>query len=71
MMQRFLPRTWNDVLALFLLVVIPAFWVGAGRGWIDLARLGDVNGALIAMWTLVVQYYFRRAPPGNGSPPPA
>ena len=57
-------RTFNDRLALFLLVVIPALWFLTGYGLIQLAP--EVTGALIATWTLVIQFYFRRNPPGNG-----
>ena len=66
LMDRILPRTWNDVLSVLILIIIPVVWGMAGSGHIDFARLGDLNGALIATWTLVVQYYFRRSPPTNG-----
>ena len=58
------PKSWNDILALLLLVVIPLLWGLQGLKVIALA--GEVTGALIATWTMVVQYYFRRAPPTNG-----
>ena len=57
-------RTFNDRLALFLLVVIPALWFLTGYKIIELAP--EVTGALIATWTLVVSYYFRKKPPSNG-----
>lgn len=65
LLSRLLPHNWNDVLAFMLLIAIPMVWVLAGRGWMDLTKLGDVNGVLITTWTLIIQYYFRRAPPGN------
>ena len=62
-------HTFNDRLALLLLPGIPGLWLYqaiSGR-----ALPGEINGALIATWTLVVQYYFRRAPAGgNGGAPP-
>lgn len=61
-------KTWNDRLALLLLLAIPGLWILSGRGIIALPA--EVVGALIATWTLVVQYYFRKAPPEapNGTP---
>ena len=54
------PKSWNDFLALLVLVTIPVLWGLQAKSDFELA--GEVNGALIATWTLVVQYYFRRAP---------
>ena len=71
MIPRLHRKNFNDTLALLLLVVIPALWLVAARGLVDLAKLGDVNGALIMTWGLVVQYYFRRAPPNGTEGPPA
>ena len=51
-------KTFNDRLALFLLVVIPVMWLLAGYGLVTLAP--EVTGALIVTWTLVIQFYFRR-----------
>ncbi len=62
-----MPRSWNDWLALLVLLVIPGLWIGQGLGW--LALPGEVLGASIAGWTLVLQYYFRKAPPNGGTPP--
>lgn len=66
LLSRVLPHNWNDILAVLLLTIIPALWILAGSGRIDLTKLGDLNGALIATWLLIVQYYFRRAPPNGG-----
>ena len=57
-------KSFNDRLALVLLGLIPTLWVLGGLGVIALAP--EVVGALIATWTLVVQYYFRRQPPQGG-----
>lgn len=55
-------RRFNDTLALVLLAgVIPALWVLDGRGYIELPE--TVAGGLVAAFTLVVQFYFRKAPP--------
>ena len=50
---------FNDLLALItLIVIIPGLWVGVGVGW--LALPGEVVGATIMGWTLVLQFYFRK-----------
>lgn len=49
------PQSWNDWLALIILIGIPAIWV-----WGHLQDI--ILGATIAGWTLVIQYYFRKAP---------
>lgn len=49
----------NDLLAILILAVIfPALWILDGRGIIRLP--GEVLGATIAAFTLIVQYYFRK-----------
>lgn len=49
----------NDLLALLIIVLVfPALWVLDGRGVISLP--GEVLGATIAAFTLIVQYYFRK-----------
>jgi hypothetical protein len=58
--QRFLPNNFNDFLALILILLISALWIFQGEKAISLRD--DVNGALVVIFTLVVQYYFRRAP---------
>ena len=51
-------KTFNDRLALFLMVVIPALWLLTGMG---IAQLPEaVVGATILQWGLVIQYYFRK-----------
>jgi hypothetical protein len=60
-MNRKIVRNTNDLLALLLLVlIIPALWLFQGMALINLP--GEVLGALIAIWTLIAQYYFRKAP---------
>ena len=53
-------KNWNDVLALIVLLLIIGVWITQGLGYINLA--GEIIGATIVGWTLVIQYYFRRAP---------
>ncbi len=56
----------NDVIALaMLIVVIPALWILQALNKLALAP--EVTGALIAGWTLILQYYFRKAPTNGGS----
>lgn len=60
-MKRKIIRNTNDLIAmLLLLVVIPALWVLQGLGRLTMS--GEVIGATIMGWTLVLQYYFRKAP---------
>jgi hypothetical protein len=54
-MRSALPRIWNDWLALLILTGVPVLWVFANLNEI-------VLGATISGWTLVVQFYFRKAP---------
>ena len=58
-------KTWNDRLALLLLLVIPLLWLASGRELITLAP--EVTGALIVTWTMIIQFYFRRQPPNGGA----
>ena len=52
-------KTINDLLALLMLIVIiPGLWIAQGRGVI--AMPGEVIGATIMGWTLVLQFYFRK-----------
>jgi len=51
-------KTFNDRLAVFLILLLPGLWIA--NQWISLPA--EVNGALIATWTLVIQYYFRKKP---------
>ena len=64
-------KSVNDLIALILLVVIiPGMWIVDGMKAIDLN--GEVRGATIMGFTLILQYYFRkklaeRKPDGGGS----
>jgi len=54
----------NDRLAQGLLFgIIPALWILTGRGILNLP--GEIIGATIAGWTLLIQYYFRKKPKEN------
>jgi hypothetical protein len=65
-MSRFIPQTFNDFFALFVVALIVALWIVQGISAITLRD--DVNGALVVLFTLIVQYYFRRAPPDKPTP---
>jgi hypothetical protein len=53
------PQTWNDVLALVFGLTILGFWVTTGCGLVDLPDI--ILGATISAFTLIIQYYFRKA----------
>jgi hypothetical protein len=59
-MNRFIPQNFNDLLALVLIAGIMVIWILTARDIICLPA--EVVGALIATWTLIVQYYFRKKP---------
>lgn len=53
-------RNFNDVLALLLMVfVVPGIWVAIGLGCLEVPDV--IVGATIPVWTLIAQYYFRKA----------
>jgi len=55
-------KKFNDLLALITIVgIIPGLWVATGLKAIVLP--GEIIGATIMAWGLVLQYYFRRKPP--------
>ena len=56
---RFLPQNFNDLLALFVIGLITALWIVQGCSKITLRD--DVNGALVVLFTLVIQFYFRKS----------
>ena len=58
--MKFIPQNFNDFLALGALAVIPGMWIMQAVMKISLPA--EVNGALIATFTLIIQFYFRRAP---------
>lgn len=51
-------KTFNDQLALYLLVAIPAIWLLSSRVGLEISD--QVEGALILAWGLVLQFYFRK-----------
>lgn len=54
-MRQWTPRRWNDVLAILILVLLPAYW------W--LGQPSDtIVGTTLAGWLLVVQFFFRKTP---------
>lgn len=58
--MKFIPQNFNDLLALVLMVlIIPGLWVLVGRGIIQVPEL--ITGATIPVWTLIAQFYFRKA----------
>jgi hypothetical protein len=56
---KFLPRTFNDFLCLFILSVIFAMWIMDGLKKIELNS--EVMTASIIFFTLIGQFYFRKA----------
>lgn len=51
-------ETFNHLLALILMVlIIPGIWVAQGLG--TLSMPGEVIGATIIAWGLVLRFYFR------------
>jgi hypothetical protein len=56
---RFIPQNFNDLLALGALIVIPVLWVLQGKCIITMPS--EVTGALIVTWSLIFQFYFRKA----------
>jgi hypothetical protein len=56
----------NNILALMMLIVVfPILWILDGSGIIKLP--GEVLGATIAAFTLIIQFYFRKR---SSSEPP-
>ena len=50
----------NDIIALLLLLfIIPGLWIAVGLNKLELP--GEIIGATIAGWTIILQYYFRKA----------
>ena len=62
-MSKLIPQNFNDLLALVLVLLIPLLWILAGRGVIILPP--EVLGALIVTWSLLIQYYYRKAKTEN------
>jgi hypothetical protein len=60
----FAPKNWNDILAVWVIVLLPVLLVFVYASGIPLPEI--VVGALVGGWTLTVQYYWRKAPPEGG-----
>jgi len=56
-------KTFRDRLAALLIPGLPILWVIAGTTAVDLP--GEALGATIAMWTLCIQFYFRKKTEGE------
>ena len=56
-------KKFSDRLALILVLLIPALW--AGNRWLQMP--GEIVGATIMSWGLVVQFYFRKKEPVDTS----
>jgi len=57
--MKFTPQTFNDLLALILMVVVvPGLWVAIGLKCLEIPDV--LTGATIPVWTLIAQYYFRK-----------
>jgi putative effector of murein hydrolase LrgA (UPF0299 family) len=55
-------KTWNDRIALMVMVGVPGLWVGNCflEKCLGAVMPGEVIGATIMAWTLVLQFYFRK-----------
>jgi hypothetical protein len=60
-------KQFNNLLALVLIALIITLWILQGLGLIKADA--EISGATIATFTLVVQFYFRKAPPATPSTP--
>ena len=52
--MKLMPQNWNDTLSLIGIVIISIMWK-----WGSFPE--GVNGALIVTWTLIWNFYFRKA----------
>jgi hypothetical protein len=64
--MKFIPQNFNDLLALGALFIIPTLWILQGKDIIDVQP--EVTGALIVTWSLIFQYYFRKAKDETNNP---
>jgi hypothetical protein len=53
-------KTFNDLFALVVVFLIIGLWIIQGLNQIVLRD--DVNGALVVLFTLIIQFYFRKSP---------
>lgn len=59
-------KTFNDLLALILVIMLIILFALQGLNILNLP--GEINGALIATFTLVIQFYFRKSKPMETAP---
>ena len=62
-MKKFIPQNFNDLLCLIVMGMIFTLWLLSGYGKINLNP--EVLGASIAFFTIIGQYYFRKAKTGD------
>lgn len=56
-------KTFNDLLALIVMILIIILWALQGLNLLNLA--GEIIGATIAIFTLIGQFYFRKSKPAD------
>lgn len=56
--MRWIPKSWNDALSVPVIVLLPLMLVFVYANGIPLPEI--VIGALVAGWTLAVQFYYRK-----------
>jgi hypothetical protein len=64
-MGKLLPQTFNDTLCLCLMGVISLLWALDGFNWRGFELNKEVLGASIAFFTIIGQYYYRKAKSEN------
>ena len=63
-MKKFIPQTFNDLLALVLIGLIFVLWILTGCGVMDVPEV--VLGATISGWTAIILFYFRKKTTESG-----
>ena len=63
------PKTFNDLLAILVLVLMAAMWLVLSRTGLAVEQQGLIIGASIVWIGQIVTHYWRKAPPSNGTPP--
>ena len=64
-----LPKNWNDVLALIVLVLVAGLWTFLSRVGLATEHQGMLIGASIVWIGAIVMYYWRKQPPAPGDRP--
>ena len=59
--KRQIVSTFNDVLAICVISIVTALWILHGMNIIKLP--GEILGATITTWILIIQFYFRKKKP--------